>query len=94
MEKEGVNEVTLFTWENPALFSRMTGLFAAHNINIIEAQLNLSNRGHALQVFKVNDAEGHPILDEDKWIRVERDLRDILEQRVPIETLVAEKFKP
>lgn len=96
IEKEALNEVTLFTWESPALFSRVAGLFAGHNVNIIEAQLNLTNQGHGLQVFKVTDGEGQPIPieDEDKWRRIERDLRDVLEGRVPVENLVAEKFKP
>lgn len=93
--REGLSEVTLFTWEGSALFSRMAGLFAAHNINILDAQLNLSNRGHALQVFKVVDHEGHMIdASDDKWERVEKDLRDVLEGRVPLETLVSEKFRP
>jgi [protein-PII] uridylyltransferase len=94
LEKEGLNEVILLTWENPALFSRMAGLFAAHNINILEAQLNLSTKGHALQIFKVTDAEGKVIDDSDRWQRIEKDLREVLEGRIPIETLVAEKFRP
>lgn len=93
--EEGLNEVTLFTWDSPALFSRMAGLFAAHNINILDAQLNLSNRGHALQIFKVTDHEGRIIdASEGKWERVEKDLRDVIQGRVQIETLVAEKFRP
>lgn len=94
LEKEGVNEVTLFTWENPSLFSRVAGLFAAHNVNILEAQLNLTTKGHALHLFKVTDPEGKPIADEEKWERVERDLREVLEGKKPIEGLVAEKFRP
>lgn len=92
--KEGLNEVALFTWENQTLFSRVAGLFAAHNLNILDAQLNLSTKGHALQVFKVSDAEGRPITDEERWRRVERDLQDVLQGKVRIENLVAEKFKP
>lgn len=94
LEREGLNEVTLFTRESPALFSRMAGLFAAHNINIIESQLNVSNQGHALQIFKVADHEGRAITDPEKWTRIEKDLRDVLEGRVRIENLVAEKFRP
>ncbi len=94
LEKEGLNEVTLFTWEDPALFSRMAGLFAAHNINILEASLNLSAKGHALHLFKVTDHEGRMITDTERWERVEKDLRDVCQGRVPIENLVAEKFRP
>lgn len=99
VEREGLNEVTLFTWEGSSLFSRMAGLFAAHNVNILDAQLNLSNRGHALQIFKVADHEGRMIgpptgIQDGKWERLERDLRDVLQGKVPVETLVAEKFRP
>ncbi|HEX5038185.1 MAG TPA: [protein-PII] uridylyltransferase [bacterium] len=99
LEKEGLNEVTLLTWEGSTLFSRMAGLFAAHNINIFDAQLNLSNRGHALQVFKVTDHEGRmiansPEAQDDKWAKLEKDLRDVLQGKVQIEALVAEKFRP
>ncbi len=94
LEKEGLNEITIFTVETPSLFSRMTGILAAHNINILEAQLTLSLKGHALQSFKVTDHEGRPIDSEEKWERVARDLRDVMAGRVPIETLVAERFKP
>lgn len=94
VEKEGLNEVTLFTHENPMLFSQMAGLFAAHNINIVESQLNLSNKGHALQIFKVTDHEGRPIQDEEKWQRLKKDLHEVLEGRMRIDNLVAEKFRP
>jgi [protein-PII] uridylyltransferase len=94
LEKEGLNEVTLLTWEHRSLFPKMTGLFAAHNINILGAQLNLSSRGHALQIFQVNDPEGKIISDPEKWARVERDLRAVLPGQVKIETLVDEKFRP
>ena len=94
MGRDGFNEVILLTWESPTLFSRMTGLFASHNINILEAQLNLSSRGHSLQILKVTDPEGHVIEDADRWQRFEKDLRDVLQGRTPINTLVAEKFKP
>lgn len=94
LEREGLNEVTLLTWENKALFSQMTGLFAAHNVNILEAQLHLSTKGHALQVFKVSDAGGQAIADPELWKRIEADLREILQSRLRIENLVAEKFRP
>ncbi len=94
LEKEGVNEVTLLTWDTKDLFSRMTGLFAAHNLNIVEAQLTVSSQGHALHTFKITDHEGKPIPDSDRWVRLENDLRDILQGRIKIENLVAEKFKP
>ncbi len=94
LEKEGLNEVTLLTWAGPALFAEVAGIFAAYNINILEAQLNLSTKGQALHIFKVTDPEGRPLADQEKWARVEKDLREVLEGRVPIEKLVAEKFRP
>ncbi len=96
LEREGVNEATLFTVETASLFPRMAGLFAAHNLNIVEAQLHLSSHGHALQIFRVTNHEGRPLLVEDgeRWERLERDLREVLQGRLSVDGLVAEKFKP
>lgn len=94
LEKENVTEVTLLTWDTKDLFSRMAGLFAAHNLNIVEAQLTVSSQGHALHTFKITDHEGKPIQDTHRWQRIEQDLRDVLQGRMKIENLVAEKFKP
>ncbi len=94
LEKEGLNEVTVLTLESAALFSVITGIFASHSINILEASLNLSSRGHALQIFKVTDHDGNVIGDRERWARIERDLRDVIHGRVKIERLVDEKFKP
>jgi [protein-PII] uridylyltransferase len=38
--------------------------------------------------------EAAPQTKDGKWERVEKDLRDVLQGRVPIQTLVAEKFRP
>lgn len=95
LEREGLHEVTLLTWEKPTLFSDMTGLFASHNLNILEAQLHLSTRGHALHIFKLTDQAGGLVdPQDDKWKRVGKDLIEVLHGRVRIVNLVAEKFRP
>ena len=67
---------------------------AANVIKILDVQIHLSNGGQALLVFKVCDPEGKMIADPEKWLRVEKDLREVLEGRLSVETLVAEKFRP
>ncbi|MBI4373484.1 MAG: HD domain-containing protein, partial [Deltaproteobacteria bacterium] len=46
--RERLNEVTLMTLDTPGLFSKMTGIFTAHNINILRAELSVSKLGSAL----------------------------------------------
>lgn len=94
LEKEGANEVTLLTVDSPALFSKMAGLFTAYNINILDAELSVSREGYALHRFRVTDHRALPIQDEEKWKRVEEDLRRLLAGQARIEELVAEKFRP
>ncbi len=93
-EKEGWNEVTVLTLDSPILFSQNAGLFAAHNINILSSDHAVSRQGIAFQTFRVTDPQGDLIRDPEKWRHLERDLRDVLQGRVRIEDLVAEKFKP
>lgn len=94
LEREGVHSITLLTWDTPALFSKMCGLYAAHNMNILGAELSVSRRGIALHHFRVTDHRGFLIEEPEKWEKLQQDLRNLLEGKVPVENLVAEKFRP
>jgi [protein-PII] uridylyltransferase len=94
LEREGLSEVTLLTTDSPGLFSRMAGIFAAHNINILSAELTVSRQGIAIQSFRVTDHQGEPVRDPEKWGDLAKNLQDVLSGRERIEALVAEKFRP
>ncbi|MBI2082965.1 MAG: [protein-PII] uridylyltransferase [Deltaproteobacteria bacterium] len=94
LSREGLNEVTLLTLDTPGLFSKMAGIFTAHNINILRAELSVSKLGYALHTFFVTDHGGLLISDVETWESIFQDLRAVLSGRVRIEDLVSEKFSP
>jgi [protein-PII] uridylyltransferase len=72
----------------------MCGIFAAHNIDILWANLSISRDGHALLDFRVLDALGHPLREAERWEDVRADLWTVLSGRERVENLVREKFRP
>lgn len=94
LKKEQLNEVTLLTLHSPDLFSKIAGIFAAHHMNILSAELAVSRNGYALHLFRITDHRGAPIEEEEKWKGVEKDLHDLLTGKVSIDSIVAGQFKP
>lgn len=94
LTKERLNEVTLFTLNHPGLFSKVTGVLAVHQMNILDAELATSTHGHAMLVFHVTDPEGQIVDDETRWQRLEKDLRDVLQGKTPIARFIQEGFRP
>ena len=86
-------EVTICTPDMHGLFSKITGVMAANNINILGAQINTLKNGIALDVLQVNTPSGDMITDEMKWERVRKAMTDVLTGTVYIESLLAKKRK-
>ena len=94
LEKEGLNEWTLFTLDVPALFSKICGVLAANNLSIHEAQLNTSNDGLDLYIFKILSAQGHAISDDTKWQKLEQDVKDVIQGRESLKNLLESRLGP
>jgi len=92
LEKQRLNEMTLFTLNDPGLFSRTAGVLAVHQINILDAELATSGHGHLLLTFHVTNSHGQIIDDEPRWKRLEKDLRDVLQGKIPIARFIQEGF--
>ncbi|HEX9078027.1 MAG TPA: [protein-PII] uridylyltransferase, partial [Desulfuromonadaceae bacterium] len=90
----GYSNFTICTLDVPGLFSMITGVMAANGINILGAQIHTSTNGKALDVLQVNSPQGFVITDENRWQRVQDDMRQVLEGKVRIATLVAKKQRP
>lgn len=99
----GFSTFTICTFDIPGLFSMITGVMAAHGMNILGAHILTNLNGKVLDVLQVNSPQGFVITDQNRWQRVEEDMRDVLEGRTRIGTLVkkrhrstgfAEKVKP
>ncbi|MDO8462223.1 MAG: [protein-PII] uridylyltransferase [Deltaproteobacteria bacterium] len=90
----GASELTIFCWNTPQLFSKICGVTASNTLNIVEAQSIVTSLGEALCLFMVSDIEGGPIVDEHKWGRVLKDLREVIEGSQSIEKMVQERLRP
>ena len=91
---KGYSNFTICTLDVPGLFSRITGVMAANGINILGAQIHTSTNGKALDILQVNSPQGFVITDENRWQRVENDMRQVLEGKIWVADLVAKKKRP
>jgi [protein-PII] uridylyltransferase len=87
----GYSNVIICTFDLPGLFSMITGVMAANGINILGAQINTSSNGKALDILQVNSGRGLVIDDPSRWQRFETDMRDVLEGKVRVQTLVEKR---
>ncbi|NOS36146.1 MAG: ACT domain-containing protein, partial [Deltaproteobacteria bacterium] len=84
-------EITLCTVDIHGLFSRVTGIMVAHNINIIGAQIYTMKNGLILDVLQTNSSLGRMITDEGRLRSIEQDLEKVLTGHISIENLIEER---
>ncbi|MBI5682927.1 MAG: [protein-PII] uridylyltransferase [Deltaproteobacteria bacterium] len=82
-------DVTICTLDMHGLFSKITGVMSANNINILGAQINTLKNGIVLDVLQVASPMGEIITDEAKWQKTKKDLADALTGAVYVDKLVA-----
>jgi [protein-PII] uridylyltransferase len=85
------SEFIVVTRDQPGLFSKIAGALTANNLNILSARITTRADGIALDVFRVSHPQGGGALalEEDRWLRVERDLERVLSGEQDIAQLVA-----
>jgi [protein-PII] uridylyltransferase len=69
---QGMNmrTVTICANDRPGLFSKIAGVFAIHNINILNAQIHTWRNGTALDIFRVEPPPDQ-IFEDERWERAE-----------------------
>lgn len=87
-------QMTLATLDSPGLFAQITGVMAAHSINILGAQIHTRKNGLVLDVLQVNGVTGEPVDNSSKWQRVEDDLAGVVEGRLFVKDLLARHKSP
>jgi [protein-PII] uridylyltransferase len=90
----GYSEFTICAHDMPGLFSRITGVMAANGVNILGAQINTSRNGKVLDVLQVNSPQGMLIMDEQRWQKVEAEMRLAIHGEVKVTDLVARRQRP
>jgi [protein-PII] uridylyltransferase len=93
-QESGYSEFTICTDDMPGLFSRITGVMAANGVNILGAQINTSRNGKVLDILQVNSPQGMLITDEQRWQKVQDDMRRVIHGEVNVTELVAKRQRP
>jgi len=86
-------ELTIVTVDIAGLFTMITGVMAAFNINILGAQIYTHNDGLAFDILQVRGHQGRPIVSEEKWRQVRSTLEAVIEGRLMVEDLVRDRQK-
>jgi [protein-PII] uridylyltransferase len=92
--ERGYTNYTICTLDVSGLFSRITGVMAANGMNILGAQIHTSTNGKVLDVLQVNSPQGFIVTDENRWKKVEEDMRQVLEGKVRVSALVEKRRRP
>ncbi|HBA89250.1 MAG TPA: [protein-PII] uridylyltransferase [Geobacter sp.] len=92
--ERGYTNCTVCTYDVPGLFSMITGVMAANGMNILGAQIHTNTNEKVLDILQVNSPQGFVITEESRWARFESDLRQVLEGKVKVSTLVAKRHRP
>jgi [protein-PII] uridylyltransferase len=90
----GYSDFTICAHDMPGLFSRITGVMAANGVNILGAQINTSRNGKVLDILQVNSPQGMLITDQQRWQKVEAEMRLAIHGEVKVTDLVARRQRP
>jgi len=88
------SNVNICTLDIPGLFSMITGVMAANGMNILGAQIHTSSNGKVFDVLQVNSPQGFIFTDPSRWERMEEDLRQVIQGRMQVQTLVEKRRRP
>ena len=76
-----VTEVLVYTPDHPGLFAALAGVFALAGANVVDARVTTLNNGMALDVFSIQDLDGHAFADPGRLDRLKRRIEDTLSGR-------------
>ena len=89
------SEMVICAEDRPGLFARITGVFAALGLDILNARITTSKNGLILDVFWISHSDRpEVVMDSQKWTRVRALLDQVLRGSVDIARLVEESRRP
>lgn len=91
--QKGTSRLLFATADKPGLLASIAGVLAAHRIDVLRADVFSTTDGVAVDFFVVQGPEGGE-LTRDRWRRARRDLAAVLEGRLDLDTLMAQKLRP
>jgi len=87
-------EFAVCTRDRPGLFAMLSGVLAAHGLNILAGRIATSRDDVALDAFRISHDEQDAGADGERWERVERTLRRVLAGEIDVEDLVQRSRRP
>jgi len=90
----GFSNYTICTLDTPGLFSMIAGVMAANGFNILGAQIHTSSNGKVLDILQVNSPQGFVITDETRWMKMEENLRQVIQGKAHVRELVEKRNRP
>ncbi|MGH2722279.1 MAG: ACT domain-containing protein, partial [Actinomycetota bacterium] len=87
LEQPGLWELTVIARDRPGLFSRISGVLALHDLNVVGAEAYTRADGVALDVFRVEAPSDEP----PRFERLAEDARRALRGRISLDLRLAEK---
>jgi [protein-PII] uridylyltransferase len=88
------SEFAVCTRDRPGLFAMLSGVLAAHGMNILGARIATSRDGVALDAFRVSREGPDYMVDRERWERVEQTLRGVLSGSIDVDELVRRSSRP
>lgn len=85
-----VTRVILCTHDSPGLFSKMVGVFALNNIEVLSANVFTLKNGLAFDIYEVTNPLD-PLRETEQWKKIHEDIISALDERFPIDALVSRK---
>ncbi|MFQ5480675.1 MAG: [protein-PII] uridylyltransferase [Thermodesulfobacteriota bacterium] len=79
------------TLDRQGLFAMVSGVMAGNGVNILGAQITTLKNGLVLDVLQVSNTRGIAINDELKYKKLDKDLGNVLSDRVAVKNLIRKK---
>jgi [protein-PII] uridylyltransferase len=86
-----VSTVVIATRDRPGLLATVAGVFALHNLGVLEARVATRTDGLALDTFRVVDTGGSEAIGLTRWPAVREHLEQVVAGGLDLEARVAAK---
>jgi len=90
LEDISVTRIILCTYDSPGLFSRMVGVFALNNIEVLSANVFTLKNGLAFDIYEVTNPLD-PLREKEQWGKIHEDIIRALDEGFPMDALVSRK---
>ena len=77
-EQNGFTNITIVTKDFSSLLSKICGVFAVNDINIQDAKIFTRKDGIVIDTFNVTDFRSHQKIEEERYKKIERDLKRVI----------------